>query len=49
MAPQPVGFQRLSEFPNLTVAMVRRGWSEIRIRKVLGENWVLFLREVWGD
>ena len=49
VAPQPVGFQRLSEFPNLTAAMVRRGWSENRIRKVLGENWVAFLREVWGE
>jgi membrane dipeptidase len=29
--------------------MVRRGWSETRIRKVLGENWVSFLREVWGE
>jgi membrane dipeptidase len=49
VAPQPIGLQRLSEFPNLTEAMVRRGWSETRIRKVLGENWVSFLREVWGE
>ena len=49
VAPQPIGLQRLSEFPNLTGAMVRRGWSETRIRKVLGENWVSFLREVWGE
>ena len=49
VAPQPVGFQRLSEFPNLTGAMVRRGWSERRIRRILGENWVAFLREVWGN
>ena len=49
VAPQPVGLQRLSEFSNLTAAMVRRGWSETRIRKVLGENWVSFLREVWGE
>jgi membrane dipeptidase len=49
VAPQPVGFQRLSEFSNLTEAMVRRGWSERRIRRILGENWVSFLREVWGN
>ena len=49
VAPQPVGFQRLSEFPNLTEAMVRRGWSERRIRRILGENWVSFLGEVWGN
>ncbi|HAU11710.1 MAG TPA: hypothetical protein DCS41_09590, partial [Gammaproteobacteria bacterium] len=30
-------------------AMVRRGWSERRIRRILGENWVSFLREVWGN
>ena len=48
VAPQPIGFQRLSEFSNLTAAMVRYGWSERRIRKILGENWLSFLREVWG-
>ena len=28
--------------------MLKRGWSEKRIRKVLGENWLAFLEEVWG-
>lgn len=46
-APMPIGFQRLSEYPNLTAAMERAGWSEVRIRKVLGENWLRFLHEVW--
>jgi microsomal dipeptidase-like Zn-dependent dipeptidase len=33
--------------PNLTRAMQRRGWSEARIRAMLGENWLRFLGEVW--
>ncbi|MCY3703273.1 MAG: dipeptidase [Rhodospirillales bacterium] len=45
---QPKGLATISEFRNLTAAMVRRGWSETRIRKVLGENWLRFLGDVWG-
>jgi membrane dipeptidase len=45
----PVGLQRLSEYSNLTDAMVSRGWSEPMIRKVLGENWLRFLSDVWND
>ncbi len=48
-APMPKGFGRLAEYPNLTTAMQRRGWSESRIRKVLGENWLSFLSDVWKD
>ena len=44
----PIGLATIKEFPNLTAAMARRGWSESRIRKVLGENWLRFLGEVWG-
>lgn len=43
----PEGLARLEEFPNLTQAMQRRGWSESRIRKVIGENWLRMLGEVW--
>jgi membrane dipeptidase len=28
--------------------MEKRGWSEDRIRKVMGGNWLRFLKEVWG-
>lgn len=45
----PEGMRGLSDYPNLTAAMERAGWSEARIRKVLGENWVGFLKEVWGS
>ncbi len=44
----PEGLRTIGEFPNLTAAMVRRGWAEARIRKVLGGNWLRFLADVWG-
>lgn len=44
----PQGLRTIGEFPNLTAAMQRRGWSETRIRRVMGENWVRVLGEVWG-
>jgi membrane dipeptidase len=28
--------------------MQKRGWPEGRIRKVMGENWLRMLKEVWG-
>jgi membrane dipeptidase len=28
--------------------MQRAGWPESRIRKVMGENWLRVLGEVWG-
>ncbi|MGY9056447.1 MAG: dipeptidase [Alphaproteobacteria bacterium] len=44
----PIGLDGPSEYVNLTEAMIKRGWPESRIRKVLGENWLGFLEEVWG-
>jgi membrane dipeptidase len=44
----PKGLDGPSEYANLTEAMMKRGWTEKRIRKVLGENWLAFLEEVWG-
>jgi len=44
----PKGLDGPTEYVNLTEAMMNRGWSEKRIRKVLGENWLGFLEEVWG-
>ena len=45
----PDGIETIGDMPNLTLAMERRGWSEIRIRKVMGENWIRFLADVWGE
>ena len=44
----PEGLRTIGEFPNLTAAMESRGWKEGRIRKVIGENWVRVLKDVWG-
>ncbi len=45
----PPGIARLAEWPNLTDAMEARGWSETRILGLLGENWLRYLGDVWGD
>jgi hypothetical protein len=29
-------------------AMERAGWSERKIRRVMGENWLRLFSEVWG-
>ena len=44
----PDGFSTIGDFPNLTAAMERAGWTEIRIRNILGLNWLRLLDEVWG-
>ena len=46
-APRPEGLSTLKDYPNLTMAMERRGWPEARIRKVMGGNWLRFLADVW--
>ena len=43
----PEGIRTIGEFPNLTAAMQKAGWSETRIRKVMGENWVRVFDRVW--
>ena len=45
----PEGIRTISEMPNLTAAMQRAAWPEAKIRKVMGENWVRVLKEVWGE
>ena len=44
----PDGFTSIGDFPNLTVAMQRAGWSDDKTRKVLGLNWLRLLDEVWS-
>ncbi len=46
--PPPRGFERLSDYPNLTAAMERAGWPDQRILKVIGGNWLRFLKESWA-
>jgi membrane dipeptidase len=44
----PKGFQRLEDFPNLTKALENKGWSEARIAKIMGENWINFFSSSWS-
>jgi len=45
-AVMPVGMEDCSKLPKLTEAMLRRGYSESDIRKVLGENTLRVMEEV---
>lgn len=45
----PKGIRTLGEFPNLTEALLRHGFTETQVRKIMGENWVRILGEVWGE
>ncbi|MGJ7547025.1 dipeptidase [Pseudomonas alloputida] len=44
----PLGIRTLGEYPNLTEAMQTAGMSDRVIQKVLGENWLRLLDEVWS-
>ena len=45
----PLGIRTVGEFPTLTETLLKRGMPERVVRKVMGENWVRVLREVWGE
>ncbi|PWI33564.1 peptidase M19 [Vibrio albus] len=45
----PEGIRTLGEFPNLTDALLRRGFTEPQVRKIMGENWLRVLGDVWGE
>lgn len=45
----PEGIRTLGEFPNLTDALLRHGFSETQVRKIMGENWMRVLADVWGE
>lgn len=45
----PEGIRTIGEFPNLTAALLRNGFSEELTRKLMGENWLRILGEVWGE
>ncbi|CAN7654581.1 membrane dipeptidase [Neorhizobium sp. LjRoot104] len=44
---KPQGIQRMTEMPNLTARMLARGWSEERVLKLLGKNWLRVLDAAW--
>ena len=45
----PLGIRTVGEFPNLTETLLKRGHSERVVRKIMGENWVNVLKDVWGE
>jgi len=45
----PQGIQGAADFPNVTEALVVRGYAESDIRKILGENMVRLFRDVWAE
>ncbi len=45
----PAGMRTIGDFPNLTAAMEAAGWPEAKVRKIMGENWLRLLAEVWGE
>jgi membrane dipeptidase len=44
-----IGIRTVGEFPNLTETLLKRGHSERVVRKIMGENWVNVLKDVWGE
>jgi membrane dipeptidase len=44
----PRGMERIRDLAKLRDAMETRGWSDTRIDKVLGANWLRLYREVWA-
>ena len=41
----PIGMEDISKLPNLTYELLRRGYSERDVRKILGENFMRAFRE----
>jgi membrane dipeptidase len=44
----PAGLERLCEWQNVVAAMEARGWTERRIARVCGENWMRYFGDVWS-
>ena len=44
----PAGLEDVSKMPALTAALLRRGYREDDVRKILGGNLLRVLREVTG-
>ena len=45
----PKGLEDVSRMPNLTAALLERGYSQKDIEKIMGENFLRVIREVVGD
>jgi len=45
----PAGFRSIEELPNITGELVRRGYRDDDIKKILGENWIRVLKVIWNE
>ena len=45
----PKGLEDVSKMPNLTAALLKRGYSEADIQKIMGGNFLRVIREVVGQ
>jgi membrane dipeptidase len=43
----PEGFRTVDEFPNVTAGLLARGYDEVTVRKILGENFLRALEAAW--
>lgn len=43
----PIGIQRASDFPNITQALLDRGYSKSNIQQIMGKNWFRLYQNVW--
>ncbi len=45
----PKGIQSATDFPNITQALLNRGYSDSDTKKIMGGNWLRLYGEVWED
>jgi len=45
----PLGIRTVGEFPNLTACLLKHGLPGRVVRKIMGENWLRVLADVWGE
>lgn len=45
----PVGLETPADYSNLTVHLLKRGFSHDDVEKVMGQNWMRVYRAVWGE
>lgn len=45
----PEGLENISKFPNLTLGLLKRGYQENEIKKILGENFKRVFKKVWKN
>ena len=45
--PPMQGFETAAQFPNVTAALLRRGYAPEDVQKIMGGNWLRLYRTVW--